>query len=181
MIDCCLVIHVHVYSSTMADEDTKVKETSEKKKGSPLVMVLGAVLLLGVGAGGGWFYFNKTKAKETGAKQEAPKPEVKRIVKLEPFLVNLGDPSGESFLRVGIDLGVASEAAKGGKEGEEGGLTDSQIRDVILEILTKWTSDALLESDGKNKLKEQILKALQAKVPKMEALEIYFNDFLVQR
>ena len=95
--------------------------------------------------------------------------------------VNLADPEENRFLRVGIDLGLENPLfAKGNKAGE-GEVPTARIRDCILTVLSTWHSDALLAPEGKQKLKDELVKALRARVPELGVREIYFNDFLVQR
>ncbi len=94
---------------------------------------------------------------------------------LESFVVNLDDPEGGRFLRVGIDLGVDSPPAS------PAGVPTARIRDTILGVLTTWRSDALLAPDGKPKLKAELVRALREKLPDLNVREVYFTDFLVQR
>ena len=103
------------------------------------------------------------------------------VLHLEPFAVNLVDPEDNRFLRVGIDLGLKKPLP--GKEGKggEGDVPAARIRDCILCVLSTWRSDALLATDGKQKLKDEILRALQDRVPELGVREVYFTDFLVQR
>lgn len=106
---------------------------------------------------------------------------VKDVLHLEPFVVNLADPEGDRFLRIGVDLGLASAPAP--KEGRTsaGDVPTARIRDCILSITSAWRSDDLLAPDGKRKLKNQLLCALHERVPDLAIREIYFTDFLVQR
>jgi flagellar FliL protein len=100
---------------------------------------------------------------------------------LESFVVNLADPEENRFLRVGIDLGLENPLpAKEGKGGE-GEIPTARIRDCILVVLSSWHSDTLLAPDGKQKLKDELVRALRARVPELGVREIYFTDFLVQR
>lgn len=105
--------------------------------------------------------------------------QVKTVLHLEPFVVNLADPEDNRFLRVGIDLGL--ENALAAKEGKESGVPTARIRDCILGVLSTWRSDALLAPEGKQKLKDELVHALRERVPELEVKEVYFTDFLVQR
>jgi flagellar protein FliL len=108
-------------------------------------------------------------------------PQVKFVLHLEPFVVNLADPEDNRFLRAGIDLGLANApSGNSGKEGE-GAVPTARIRDCILEIVSTWRSDALLAPQGKEKLKAELIQALRARAPEVGVKEIYFTDFLVQR
>jgi flagellar FliL protein len=105
----------------------------------------------------------------------------KGVLHLEPFVVNLADPEDNRFLRVGIDLGLGKPFSGKAGKGGEGDVPSARVRDCILFVLSTWRSDALLAPDGKQKLKDEILHALQDRVPELGVKEVYFTDFLVQR
>jgi flagellar FliL protein len=108
-------------------------------------------------------------------------PEVKAVLHLESFVVNLADPEENRFLRVGVDLGLENPLpAKEGKGGE-GEVPTARVRDSILSVLSTWRSDDLLAAEGKQKLKEALVRELRKRVPELGVKEVYFTDFLVQR
>jgi flagellar basal body-associated protein FliL len=96
---------------------------------------------------------------------------------LESFVINLDGSDDSGYLRVGIDLGLEGEL----KEGADSKTYEAQVRDTILQVLGNQSVDALLTPDGKTKLKDELLKAIQDKVPEIHCHEIYFTEFLVQR
>jgi len=151
---------------------------SEREERTPVscgvvVLLLGFALLAGSGTFG-----CKKSGPGSGSREGSQAPQVKSVLHLESFVVNLADQEDNRFLRVGIDLGLGIPlTGKGG----EGGIPTARVRDCILVVLSTWRSDALLASDGKQKLKDEVLRALQARVPELEVKEIYFTDFLVQR
>jgi flagellar protein FliL len=102
------------------------------------------------------------------------------VIHLDSFVVNLADRNQSSFLKIGIDLGVASASAEGKSEDANTAVLP-KIRDTILSVLSTWQSGGLLAPDGKTKLKEQILDALHQQVPTVPVKEVYFTEFLVQR
>ena len=55
------------------------------------------------------------------------------------------------------------------------------IRDSILTVLAQCKSDELLQPEGKLKLKRDLINALNRDVPALQAREVYFTEFLVQR
>ena len=95
---------------------------------------------------------------------------------LETFVLNLADPSQRSYLRIGIDLGLNQEA----KHAEEN-VPVAEVRDTILAVLGDAKVDDLLTSPGKAKLKQDLLHALQERVPQLGVEEVYFTEFLIQR
>jgi flagellar FliL protein len=155
---------------------TEVQGTKGKKSSLRTSCVLGLALLAGLGACG-------TSSKNAdAAKGASGNPRIKAVMNLESFVLNLADPEEGRFLRVGMTLGLENPLpAKGGKEEESGVVPTARIRDTILGVLSTWHSDALLAPDGKQKLKEELVRALRARVPELGVKEVYFTDFLVQR
>ena len=159
----------------MSEETTNKDSQQEPKKSKSPVLLIAAVLAL-VGVGGGvWFYTHHGKTAQAAAQE----PEVLHTIHLEGFTVNLADVEENHFLRITIDLGLA-RAPKAAKEGESE-IPTPRVRDAILTVLTAGKADALVTQDGKAQLKKQILAALQERVPELDAREVYFTEFLVQR
>jgi flagellar FliL protein len=100
-------------------------------------------------------------------------------VHLESFIVNLADNDGRSYLRVGIDLGIEAQNAKS-RAGQEPDIVPV-IRDSVIALLSTLKSDDLLTSDGKKKLKQELIKSLNDRLPELKVREVYFNEFMVQR
>jgi flagellar basal body-associated protein FliL len=101
---------------------------------------------------------------------------VKGTMRLETFVLNLADPAQRSYLRVGIDLGLRREVGRG-----ENAPPVAEVRDTILGVLAQSRVDELLTAKGKTKLKEDLLHALQERIPALEVEEVYFTEFLIQR
>ena len=66
------------------------------------------------------------------------------------------------------------------KEGDSRGAYNGRLRDTILTVLGTGTVDQLLTPEGKTKLKADLLKAIQNRVPEIQCREVYFTEFLVQ-
>ena len=161
--------------SVIGPEDSAV---TDSKPSSRRILFLGLGLVLAAGAGGAAWLLLRSKPAPPTAKTK-PATEVKTVLHLEGFIVNLADAEENRFLRVGIDLGVDQESSEG--SAEQKGTSQARIRDTILTVLTTWRSDALLAPHGKTKLKEDLLRALRERVPELGVREVYFSDFLVQR
>lgn len=126
-----------------------------------------------------------------GCKSSSPPPQdrgdgshalqVKAVLHLEGFVVNLADTADNRFLRVGIDLGLENPPPANAGKGGEGEVPTARTRDSILAVLTTWHSDDLLAPEGKQKLKDELVRALRERVPELGVREVYFTDFLVQR
>ena len=94
---------------------------------------------------------------------------------LETFVLNLADPQQRSYLRVGIDLGLSHEIGRGENA------PVAEVRDTILGVLAQCRVEDLQIAAGKTKLKEDLLRALQARLPGLGVEEVYFTEFLIQR
>ncbi len=137
-----------------------------------MVFLLGVLISLAVISAG----CTKSSSDADKPGKDATTDAEKAAMHLDPFVVNLADTEDNRYLRVGIDLALAQPSA-----GKEGGATTARVRDCIIFVLSTWHSDALLATDGKQKLKDEILRALQDRVPELRVKEVYFTEFLVQR
>lgn len=134
-----------------------------------IVFLILAFTLLAVGA---WFW--STYATQPGT-STGEGSQAKSTLHLESFVLNLADPGQRSYLRVGIDLGLNRQMGKG----ESAPL--GPVRDTILSVLGQSQADDLVTAKGKTKLKEDLLHALQERVPGLGVEEVYFTEFLIQR
>jgi len=122
----------------------------------------------------GWLYHRSTLAQ---ASQDEDSPTaIISVLHLDSFVVNLSGDSGTGYLRVGIDLGLGIEI----KETSGRPPYVGKLRDTILSVLGTRSVDELLTQDGKNKLKADILAAIQQRMPEIHCHEVYFTEFLVQ-
>jgi flagellar basal body-associated protein FliL len=96
---------------------------------------------------------------------------------LETFVVNLNGSGPRAYLRIGITLGLGRELPRNQPEATPTAL----VRDTILSVLATAQPDALLDVEGKRQLKDELLKALQERVPQMAVENVYFTEFLVQK
>jgi flagellar FliL protein len=132
--------------------------------------VLAAVLC--VAAAGGFLWSRSRTEAGSEAREDH---QSKGSLHLETFVLNLADPGQRSYLRVGIDLGLAQPLARG----EEAPI--APVRDTILGVLAEARVDELQTAKGKNQLKEDVLHALQGRLPELRVEEVYFTEFLIQR
>jgi flagellar FliL protein len=123
---------------------------------------------------------DKKSAKKTADALENAIPddqEVKKIVELPPFIVNLADTEQSRYLRMTISLGV-SEAEKAGEKSDP--LFMARVRNAMLAVVSDKKSDEILSVEGKNKLRKELLKAAKAASSDPEVVAIYITDFIVQ-
>lgn len=152
----------------------------KKKRGKGLLIILIAVIVLVAGGGGAAFYFWKAAAARAGD-AEAPKEaklEADGVIALEPFLVNLADEGGHTYLRVTLKLLVTDEAQV--VLFEEKAVLKSLVRSAILETLAMQTAERLVTPQGKAALREAITKQIAALKQPIDVHDVLFSDFVVQ-
>lgn len=118
-------------------------------------------------------------SKKSGALDTAiPDDEdVKHIVELPPFIVNLADTEQARYLRMSVSLGVAGDGAESEKPDQ---LFMTRIRNAMLAVLSEKSSDQILTVEGKAKLRKELLQAAKAASSEPEVQAIYITDFIVQ-
>jgi len=130
------------------------------------------VLALALAAAGARFWSTRSVDSVTSGTSTP----VKSTLHLETFVLNLAGPDQRSYLRVGIDLGLGRELGKG-----ENAPPVAEVRDTILSVLAQSRVDDLQDEKGKTKLKADVLRALQERIPRLAVEEVYFTEFLIQR
>jgi flagellar FliL protein len=108
------------------------------------------------------------------AKAAPPAPTVKVTTPLGTVVVNL---QGEArrYLRVGVSLGLAAQAAA--KEVEE---HKSQLLDLLIAVLSAAAVEDLTSEDGKTKLKDELLAQMHKELHLEKVLRVYFTEFVIQ-
>ena len=150
-------------------EDGALPEEPSPPGRRRLFLIVPVLVLVGVGI---WFW--ASRSGDAPAPEEEPR--VKSTLHLETFVLNLADTDQRSYLRVGIDLGLNQET----KHGEDL-TTVAQVRDSIVGVLAEAKANDLLTAEGKTKLKANLLRTLQERVPQLGVEEVYFTEFLIQR
>lgn len=171
--------------------EVSTPSASGSKSGVRMVLVIALAVVLGLLGGGGaaWMYAlhggHLPFSKRPGVPEKtAPKNETTRALVLDPFLINLADPDGSSYLRLSMTLRIV--AADGNKKNAADGQSaedteKAALRDTALDILSRQTSDALLSPNGKDSLKKQLLEAFAARNREAGVREIYFTEMLIQK
>jgi len=151
-------------------EEKKTLSDPPARRGRVIAVTLPLVILAAVGI---WFWVGRGS---DSAPQDNSEPRVKSTLHLETFVLNLADTDQRSYLRVGIDLGLSQEP----KRGEESAPV-AEVRDTILSVLAEAKVEDLMTAAGKAKLKDNLLHALQERMPRLGVEEVYFTEFLIQR
>lgn len=101
--------------------------------------------------------------------------DVKHIIELEPFIVNLADEDETRYLRMTIHLGIGEAEEK-----EPDKLFLTRVKNAMLAVISVKTSEDVLTVKGKNKLRKELLKAAQMASDEPSVEAIYITDFIVQ-
>lgn len=153
------------------------------KKKSRLLILLTAALVLILGGGGGayWMLYARPAADPAGAAAHATAPEARKgdgVVALAPFVVNLADAGGATFLRVNLALVVDEEAHA--KEITENAMLTMRMRSAILEHLATQSGAVLVTPEGKDALKKTIVERLKKVAADADVSDVLFSEFVVQ-
>jgi flagellar FliL protein len=119
-----------------------------------------------------------SKKKGDAVDSAIPEDEdVKHVVEIPPFIVNLADTEQARYLRMTVSLGIGGEG--GGSEKPEA-LFMTRVRNAMLAVLSEKTSEQLLTAEGKAKLRKELLSAARAASEEPEVKAIYITDFIIQ-
>ena len=100
------------------------------------------------------------------------------VVPLDPFVVNLADTEAPRYLRIKISLMVDDKAKI--EEVVENQALQLKVRDVILQTLTRKTSQDLINEEGKNKLRHEIQEEVQGFFKEPKLMDVMFTEFVIQ-
>ncbi len=119
-------------------------------------------------------------------------------------VVNLADPGGRRFLKATITIEVppldyffpaevteatATPAAEGAAAAEDPRIAEFNtliekkmpiINDILNTLLTSKTFDQIYTVEGKEALREEIKKEINARLPELGVIAVYFTEFVVQ-
>jgi flagellar FliL protein len=101
--------------------------------------------------------------------------DVKKVIELQPFVINLADKDASHYLRLTVSIGIGET-----KEEKPDPLLVTRVRNALLAVLTSKTSEEVLSEQGKATLRKELLKAARAAVEEPTIEAIYVTDFIVQ-
>ncbi len=171
----------------MADKKKDEEEVKEEpvKKG-PLKLIIIIVVALVVLGGGGffaWSKFSKSDVETEGEKvtekvagkvvEEVEKPI--GFLKLEPFVVNLSEDVGTTYLKLTIVLEMDDTKSVSGAE-----MMMPKMRDAIIVLLSSKRFDEIGTVDGKYQLREEIVARVNHILSGNKVKTAYFTEFIIQ-
>lgn len=176
------------------------KPKKKSRKGLFIFLTLLIMLLAGGGGGAYWWFFMRAPVTETETEEtvtEAPpaapqtggesgleSARIERqsdlprssglVLPLPPITVNLADPNGRRYLKLGLEVEVNSDVANQLKA------NNSRIRDAIIMLLAGKSYGDVATPDGKVLLKAEIAARLNQILGAQRVVRVYFTDFVVE-
>jgi flagellar FliL protein len=180
-----------VAEESAAPEPVIEKPAKQSNMGLILVVVLASLISSAGGAVLSSYLIGKAIAKlpvaganseETAASKKdeelAQAIEHGAVVPLDPFVVNLADQDSARYLRIKVSLMVDDKAKV--KEVVENQALTLKVRDVILQTLTRKTSQDLTSEEGKNKLRSEIQEQIGHYFKQPKLTDVMFTEFVIQ-
>lgn len=96
------------------------------------------------------------------------------VLPLPPITVNLQDPNGRRYLKLGLEVEVNSDVSAQLKA------NSSRIRDAIIMLLAGKSYGDVATPDGKVLLKAEIAARLNQILGAQRVVRVYFTDFVVE-
>ena len=171
----------------MADEKKKEEEVKEEpaKKG-PLKLIIIIVVALVVLGGGGLFAWSKFSKSDVEAEEEEVSKKVAEghgeeeekptgFLKLAPFVVNLSEDVGTTYLKLTVVLEMDDTESVSGAE-----MIMPKMRDAIIVLLSSKKFDEIGTVDGKFQLREEIVARVNHILSGSKVKTAYFTEFIVQ-
>jgi len=97
------------------------------------------------------------------------------IYPLDPFIVNLADPVGNRYLKIKVALQLDNEPLQAEVEKKI-----APIRDGFLLLLSSKSLAQINTTEGKLKLRSELLHRINQVLKKGRVTTIYFTEFVVQ-
>ena len=106
---------------------------------------------------------------------EVPRPPIRHDVKGgEYYTVNISDPSGRRYLKLGMEVEVNADVSAALQA------NSPRIRDAIIMLLAGKTFNDISSPDGKVLLKAEVAARLNQILGAQRVIRVYFTDFVVE-
>ena len=148
-----------------------------------MLLVIAVMLVVTIGLAAGFFMVwsklsdlstpaNGVANTETDQSQTA---QLGPLFSLDTFIVNLADPERNHYLRITMDLELATPT-----DTEKLNERLPQIRDRILMILPSKRFEEIASMEGKTALRDEIIGKLNGLFPTEVISNIFFTEFVIQ-
>ena len=96
------------------------------------------------------------------------------VLPLPPVTVNLADPSGRRYLKMGMEVEVNADVSAALQA------NNARIRDAIIMLLAGKSYADIASPDGKVLLKAEVAARLNQILGAQRVIRVYFTDFVVE-
>jgi len=163
------------------------KDTTEQKpsgkSGKKKMIIIGSIILTAVAVGAAVFFFMHGRGESAEVAEgegenthaAAASKKVHAIFTMEPLIVNIHDSEELRYLKIKLDFEITAPEAKA-----EIDPFLPQMQDAILVLLSGKQMADITTTEGKNRLKEEIMASVGKIVPPKKITRVYFTDFVVQ-
>jgi flagellar protein FliL len=147
-----------------------------KKRPIKKIIIIGLSVLVVLGAGTfGTLYF----LSHWGSGKKVATPEQRPLIgnmwSIDPFVVNLADNQGERYLKVVMQFEVSDPMVSAQLE-----QLKPKLRDNVMDLLTAKSYAELMDSGGKQRLRDEIVLRLNSFLSKGGIVRVYFTEFVIQ-
>ena len=97
-----------------------------------------------------------------------------QVLPLPPITVNISDPSGRRYLKLGMEVEVNADVSAALQA------NSPRIRDAIIMLLAGKTFGDISSPDGKVLLKAEVAARLNQILGEQRVIRVYFTDFVVE-
>ena len=97
-----------------------------------------------------------------------------QVLPLPPITVNISDPSGRRYLKLGMEIEVNADVSAALQA------NSPRIRDAIIMLLAGKTFNDISSPDGKVLLKAEVAARLNQILGAQRVIRVYFTDFVVE-
>ena len=97
-----------------------------------------------------------------------------QVLPLPPITVNISDPSGRRYLKLGMEVEVNADVSAALQA------NSPRIRDAIIMLLAGKTFNDISSPDGKVLLKAEVAARLNQILGAQRVIRVYFTEFVVE-
>ncbi len=128
--------------------------------------------------------FNKDKSSDDAKSKESSKKEESSentgsefgpVFDLGEIIINLADAGQVRYAKMSVAIELDNETTLA-----EAQKRDPQIRDTVIELISKETAEKILSPDSRKDLKNEIMDNINKNLSEGEVTSVYFTTILVQ-
>ena len=166
------------------DEQSKGKEKTSGRSGKKRLIIIGSISVVVIAIAVSVFLFMRGRGEEgedsaeAGVEKKQETGDAKKlpaIYPLEPFIVNISDGQNLRYLKIKLEFEISNAETKA-----EIDPLQAPLRDAILVLLSGKHMEEITSTEGKNKLRNEVMAIVGKTVPPGKISRVYFTDFVVQ-